>query len=228
MPSAMFEKGRKSLLKGEDSNGTRLSLNNDDIRLALIDFEGLQSGSPVPYGKAVTGATNATPIVITSTGHGFSNGDIVLIVGVGGNLAANGVFKIKNVAANTFELTDPENDNNIAGTGTYTSGGRAINMSVDEFMSSIDVSCIAARTAALASKTFDVPRGGVFDCADTSVTPAANANACEGIVVYKNISGNDAISPKLALITGTSGLPIVPPWDAYQHSSSTTAQPPLS
>jgi len=54
---------------------------------------------------AISAATQATPIVITSTAHGLSNTDIIYITGVLGNTAANGRFRIKNKAANTFELT---------------------------------------------------------------------------------------------------------------------------
>ena len=71
---------------------------------------------------AITGATNATPIVVTSTGHSFKNGDGVTISGVGGNTAANGDHFIKNITANTFELID-FNGTDVAGSGAYTSGG---------------------------------------------------------------------------------------------------------
>lgn len=66
---------------------------------------------------AITGATNATPIVITSNGHGLSNTDMVAIASVGGNTAANGIWSVANVAANTFELEGS------TGSGAYTSGG---------------------------------------------------------------------------------------------------------
>ena len=66
---------------------------------------------------AITGATNATPIVITVTSHGFSTGDVVNITGVGGNTAANGTWFITVVDANTFSL------NGSVGNGAYTSGG---------------------------------------------------------------------------------------------------------
>jgi hypothetical protein len=64
--------------------------------------------------KNITGATNASPIVVTSVAHGYSNGDKVFISGVGGNTAANGVWIISNVAANTFRLVGS------TGNGTYT------------------------------------------------------------------------------------------------------------
>ena len=65
----------------------------------------------------ITGATNATPIVITSNGHGLVTGDGVVISGVLGNTAANGTFAVTKVNNNTFSL------NGSAGSGAYTSGG---------------------------------------------------------------------------------------------------------
>lgn len=66
----------------------------------------------------VEGATNATPIVITVTGHGFATGDEVRVTGVGGNTAANGLWTITVTGSNTFELDDS------SGSGPYTSGGK--------------------------------------------------------------------------------------------------------
>jgi hypothetical protein len=67
----------------------------------------------------ITGATNASPIVITATAHGMNNGDVVMVSGVLGNTAANGKFTIANKAANTFELAGS------TGNGAYVSGGVA-------------------------------------------------------------------------------------------------------
>jgi hypothetical protein len=67
----------------------------------------------------ITGASNASPIAITATGHGLETGDIVQNSGVGGNLAANGQFVITKTGANSFTL------NNSNGSGAYTSGGAA-------------------------------------------------------------------------------------------------------
>jgi hypothetical protein len=68
-------------------------------------------------GKPITGATNATPIVLTSANHGLATGQSVSIVGVGGNTAANGVWVVTVVDANTFSL------GGSAGNGAYTAGG---------------------------------------------------------------------------------------------------------
>jgi hypothetical protein len=76
---------------------------------------------------AITGATNATPIVITAPGHNFVNGKNVVIDGVLGNTAANGSFLVasSNTGAGTFALTKVIDGSNVAGTGAYTSGGNA-------------------------------------------------------------------------------------------------------
>jgi hypothetical protein len=69
--------------------------------------------------KNITGATNATPISITCTAHGYSTGDTVVITGVGGNTNANGTWEITSTGANTFTL------DGSAGNANYTSGGTA-------------------------------------------------------------------------------------------------------
>lgn len=66
---------------------------------------------------SITGATNASPIVITSAAHGLTTGARVTITGVGGNSAANGTFVITKVTADTFSLDGSTGD------GAYTTGG---------------------------------------------------------------------------------------------------------
>ncbi len=66
---------------------------------------------------AVTGATNASPVVITSTAHGRKEGELVYVKGVLGNLGANGPYRVGAVTADTFSLVGS------TGSGTYTSGG---------------------------------------------------------------------------------------------------------
>ena len=68
--------------------------------------------------KSVSGATNASPIVITtSAAHGFVTGDYVAISSVTGNLGANGIWKITKVDDTSFSL------NNSVGNAAYTTGG---------------------------------------------------------------------------------------------------------
>lgn len=66
---------------------------------------------------AVTSSTDATPIVVTATAHGFQTGDRVLIYGHTTNIAANGIFKVTRLTANTFSLQDEFSGANVAGSG---------------------------------------------------------------------------------------------------------------
>lgn len=87
----------------------------------------LDRASVLETAKTITGATQANPVVITSAGHSFNNGDEVFISSVGGMTELNGRrFLVANQATNTFELTDLDG-NNIDGTSytAYTSGGDA-------------------------------------------------------------------------------------------------------
>lgn len=78
--------------------------------------------------KVISGATKANPCVLTITAHGYSNGDLIDVDDVVGMTELNGNrYKVKNVAANTVELTDPDDDTNINSSAytTYVSGGTA-------------------------------------------------------------------------------------------------------
>lgn len=75
--------------------------------------------------KAITGITQANPGVVTSAGHGYSNGDLIYIAAVGGMTQVNGkFFKVSAVAANTFALQDVDGNNvNTTSFTAYTAGG---------------------------------------------------------------------------------------------------------
>lgn len=76
----------------------------------------------IPTSYAISGATQANPVVVTATGHTFVNGDKVSISGVGGMTQLNGnVYTVAGVASNTFQLSGI----NGTGFGAYASGGTA-------------------------------------------------------------------------------------------------------
>ncbi len=83
------------------------------------------AGTLLETAKVVTGLTSAVPGVITSAGHGFSNGDRVFLDAVGGMPAVNDAFYIvAGAAANTFQLrTLDDVAYDTSGAGTYTAGG---------------------------------------------------------------------------------------------------------
>jgi len=98
-----------------------LELGNEYIRF----FK--DNGIITESNKTITAATQANPIVITSSSHGYSNGDHVIISGVVGMTELNGkTFKVADKTTNTFELqTVDGTDINSSSYTAYSSGGIA-------------------------------------------------------------------------------------------------------
>lgn len=82
-------------------------------------------------GQAITGATNATPVVLTCNSHGFSNGDLVTVENVGGNTGANGTYVAASVSANNITLTGSVG-NGVYITGTGSVAGRGVGAGTTE------------------------------------------------------------------------------------------------
>jgi len=77
--------------------------------------------------KNITAITQASPGVITSNSHGFSNGDEVYVDAIVGMTELNGRnYRVANVTTNTFTLTDLfGNAIDTTNFTAYTSGGTA-------------------------------------------------------------------------------------------------------
>lgn len=78
--------------------------------------------------ETVSGATKASPVVLTITGTTFSNDDEVRITEIKGMTELNGnSYKVANKDTNTIELISIDDDSNIDGTNftTYISSGKA-------------------------------------------------------------------------------------------------------
>lgn len=99
--------------------------------------------------KTITGASNATPIVITSVAHGLSDDNIIVVHDVLGNTAANGTWKVANKTDDTLELLGS------VGAVDYTSGGKMFKES-SNFTRIIKAS---PGTITLGDKTVWYPRG---------------------------------------------------------------------
>ena len=123
---------------------------------------------------AVTGATNASPIVVTTAAHGLSTGDVVTLASVGGNTAANGTFRVTVVSSTTFQL------DGTTGNGTYTSGGTV------------------AKWLRMKNATNDggngIIRGWKLSTSTTNVT-----NASFSLVFFKGSASNYQIPPAATL-----------------------------
>lgn len=73
---------------------------------------------------AIVSSTNATPIVLTVTSHGYSNGDTITVAGHTTNTAANGTWIIAGVTTNTFNLVNSVGNGVGGATGTVAKGNR--------------------------------------------------------------------------------------------------------
>lgn len=193
----------------------RIDLNTDTINANLVRLTTADT-----HVKAVTGATNATPIVLTITAHGWANGDIILVAGVGGNLAANGIWKVANQATNTVELTNPVSGSNVVGSGAYTSGGFAVNLTQLDFMNDID-GCIVGSAVVLGSPTIT---NGVFDTADPTFTSVAAGAAIQGVVLSKGRGGASSADEVIFL---DIGMHIITVNTAASSSATTLLVEPL-
>lgn len=184
----LFEKGREGFVDGT------LDWDTNSFKAALFNAAVADTGI-----KAITGATNATPIVITATSHGFTNGDLVFIDGVGGNLAANGIWKIANVATNTFELTRPPDAVNAVGSASYTSGGYAINLGTSASGDNWDDfdGAIINSAQAITSPTVTA---GLLGAAALTWTAVTGSNVT-GVIIYKD-TGTPSTSRVAILLTG--------------------------
>ncbi|HTG44143.1 MAG TPA: hypothetical protein VK633_06390 [Verrucomicrobiae bacterium] len=183
----LFEKGREGFADGT------LDWDTNSFKAALISALTADTGI-----KTITGATNATPIVVTATAHGFTNGDLVYIGGVVGNLAANGIWKIANQATNTFELQRPDGTN-VVGSGAYSSGGYAINLGISASGDNWDDfdGALINTAQAITSPTVT---GGLLGAAALTWTAVTGA-AVHAVLIYKD-TGTASTSRVAILLTG--------------------------
>ena len=132
------EKPAQALKINDNFNVIKTAHNDTDSRVITLENEYnalgttfLKADGTIPATKllsyktvSITGATNATPIVITAVAHGRSTGDSVFIYGVLGNIAANGSWTITKLTDDTFSLDNSVGDiDATTGNGAYTSGG---------------------------------------------------------------------------------------------------------
>jgi hypothetical protein len=159
----LFETGRAGFLSGA------IDWDTDTMKVALLDLTVADVGI-----KAIASSTNATPIVVTATAHGFSNGDIVVIGGHVTNTAANGTWLIASVAANTFALTDPVSGANAVGNGVGGATGYAVCLGPSASGDNWD-DFDAALWSGLTEQTLTSPTvtAGVADAADPTFTAVA-------------------------------------------------------
>ncbi len=149
------------------------------------------------HAKAITAVSTATPAVVTvGSTTGWVVDDIVAIYNVGGTLNVNQTFKINSVPnGTTFSLKTLEDGLPVVGTGTYTSGGIAVNLSKLDVVDDINAGRVGT-DATLASKT---QTRGALGCAAISF---AAFTGSFGAMLISELVTNDADSNPLIWIDG--------------------------
>jgi hypothetical protein len=99
---------------GKLSGQVRATTNNAATTITITPPFNSSNGG-LGYGP-VTAATNASPIVVTSAGHGLSVNDYVYIANCVNNTGANGLWLVSAVSGSTFTLSGS------TGTGSGTVG----------------------------------------------------------------------------------------------------------
>lgn len=188
MANAVFERGRETFLNGTINSTQTFSA-------ALLDLGTASAGNIL-----LVSSTNATPIVVTTTTHNLSNGDLVSITGHTTNTAANGTWKVAGVTGTTFQLTNPVDGTNTVGNGVGGATGSAVVLggvsTVGKFWTDFSA-CIVGAKQTLTSVT---ATDGVFDAADVTFTSVSGASV-EAIVIFQD-TGTAGTSTMVALIDG--------------------------
>ncbi len=174
MAMRLFEKGREGFLDGT------IDWDTNTMKVGLLDLGTADTGI-----KAVTGATNATPIVLTATSHGFANGDVIVVGGVGGNTAANNVWIASAVATNTITLVSVlDGTTNSVGNSAYTSGGYVVCLGPSAAGDNWD-DFDGALVGSLVTLTSPTVTQGVADAADPTFT-SVTGNSVEAFIIEKD------------------------------------------
>lgn len=176
--------------KGRDAFVEKLAGWTADVQKAML----LDLSVAGTYNKLITGVTAASPAVYTSTAHGFSNGDLICVLGVGGTLTANQLGLAASVAANTFQLTTLEGAA-VVGTGAYTSGGFAVNLTQAQFVAGILGNRVGTDQTLAATSSVK----GIVTATSPITWPTVTAgNPVQAVVFYDAAGGADATNRLIA------------------------------
>lgn len=200
MANTLTETGRAAFLTGTANWSTGLSTTGS-IMACLITTTATTTGI-----KLISGTTPGATTSITATAHGFTTGDLVSISGVGGTLAANGIWQITSTGANAFTIQDPVTGLAVVSTGeTWTSGGYALNLgpsAAGSTWGSFSAALIGSGTALTSLTETGLGSGGAGATAWTETDGTANAAG----VTFTAVSGAVVSGVMLVATTNVGAL----------------------
>lgn len=164
---------------------------SNTIKLAMLSYLSTDGGL-----HAINAATNATPIVVTTTApHGLAVGELISIGNVAGNLSANGIWRVgaASFAASTISLEEVDSGIAVTGSGAYTSGGVVVSLgAAGEFYEDFN-NCLVSTAVTLGGKTSSQ---GAFDATDPTFATASGPDV-DALLLYQD-TGNIATSRCIA------------------------------
>lgn len=180
--------------------------------------------SALAAAKTITAISKASPGVVSSTAHGYANGDYVVLTVQGMRQVDQRVFRVANQAANTFEL-EGENttlfDTFSSGTaqlitfGTSISTATTLNNSGGGY-SFLDVTTVHDNTtkqipglAEASNFEFD----NIWDISDAGLVALKAASDQQGTRAFKFTFGTGG---QIMLFTGYVGANLLPGGAAQQ------------
>jgi hypothetical protein len=181
------------------------------------------------FGTAVgeiTGATNSSPIVITSASHGLITGDTVEITGQSGNTAANGVWRVTVLSTGLFELDSSSGNGDwsssavptIQVTSTQT-GGSGTNQAQTLSYSNTPTTgsfTLSFRGEATTSLAYDASAATIQSALEAVSTVGVNNVICTGgdlptdvVVTFRNNLGSLDLPLMVATYTGATSSVVI-------------------
>lgn len=174
--------------------------------------------SAIAATKTITAITKATTAVCTSTAHGYANGDYVYLAVQGMYQVNMRVFRVANVAANTFELEGIDStafDTFTSGTAQAITFGTSITSATSVSSSGggfdfIDTTTIHSNTKtnmpglpAASTFTFD----NIWDVSDAALLAMKTASDSQAMRAFKFTFGSGG---QIMVFTGYCGANLLP------------------
>lgn len=186
--------------------------------------------SALAAAKTITGITKASPGVVTSTAHGYSNGDIVYLTVLGMYQLNDKPVRVANVAANTFELEGVDTtafETFTSGTAEKATLGTSITTATDITVSGGGFEFIDATTIHGNAKSVlpGLPEetkfemNHIWDPADTGLAAMKAASDAQARRVFQFTFGSGG---KKMLFAGYVGAALLPGGSAQQLVTTPT------
>jgi hypothetical protein len=177
----LFDKGRQG-----HGDGT-INTSSGTFKARILN---LQTTSNII--KAISACTNAaSPITVTvASTSGWANGNIVLVQGIAGNTAANGLWVVANLTGTTFDLQTlpPPGGSQLAATGNGTAvvtNATVLNLSLTSASTDLPSGAGSSTDQTLSSITFT---NGIFNSANPTWNNVAATTLIQAIAVYQSLA----------------------------------------